>query len=120
MTTNNLDEVCGLIGVEAATTLARRIKPVGRIRFLYIPAKPKHSSFITECIGYDAMGKLCDRFGGTQITLGCPERRLALEKARELLKTGANLPRIAREVGISRATIYRMAARRPEQASAIA
>jgi len=111
MTTNNLDEVCSLIGSELAISLARAVKPVGRVRFLYIPAKVNRDSFISECIGMTAMQKLCDRFGGTQITLGCPERRVAIEKAREMLKTGSNLRRIAREVGISTATIYRMAAR---------
>nr|WP_082784386.1 helix-turn-helix domain-containing protein [Gluconobacter thailandicus] len=118
MASNNLEEISKVIGLAKAVDIARSVPFVGGHRWLYVPAKAEAESFIASIIGFPEMEKLCEAYGGTQLTLGCPDRFVAIERARTLMKTGSNISRIAKETGVSLATCYRLAGRRSAAAAA--
>jgi len=106
----NLKILSEVIGIDAACTLAEVAPVRGKDRWIYIPHNPDPDSFISKSIGYSLMTTLCNAMGGTQFTVGNPDRFRRMEKFKDGIRAGKRIGALRVWLDVPSSAAYRAAA----------
>lgn len=105
----NLKILSEVIGVDAACKLAEVAPASGKNKWIYIPHNPDPESFISKTIGYSLMATLCNAMGGTQFTVGNPDRFRRMEKFKAGVRAGKRIGALRVWLNVPSSAAYRAA-----------
>ena len=115
---SGLAEMVEIVGLEAALTI---VELRGGIA-IYVPARARENHWLVHHIGFDALKRLVDHYGGEEIEIPCCTAAMRAEMDAEILakwRAGISQSALARMYRITERTVRKMR-RRAEHAERMA